>query len=432
MSIAPILAVNFVGTLGFSIVIPFLVFLVTRWGGNALVYGLVGATYSAFQLVGAPLLGRWSDRVGRKRVLLVSQLGTLAAWILFALAFALPTETLMRVDSGILGAFSITAPLLLLLVARALDGLTGGNVSVANAYLADVTPDEDRSVNFGRMAVTGNLGFIVGPALAGILGATLLGELLPVLVALGISVVTSLLILFGLPDSRPRPVSRGSDASGLHRVMGQEEKDCYAGRGQGSSFRDLFRLECVGVLLVVQFLVMLGFNVFYVAFPVHAVVALEWSVTETGIFFSVMSLTMALVQGPVLGRVARRYRDVHLVIAGSLILATSFLAFLSGALPVIYLGVVLLSVGNGIMWPTAVALLSRAAGDRYQGATQGLAGSLGAVASILGLLVGGVLYGELGAQVFIISATAIFVVSLLMLRVTRSPRLRQPAQPATA
>ena len=83
ISIYPILSVNFVGTLGFSIVLPFLVFLVTRLGGNALIYGIMGATYSFFQLIGAPMLGRMSDRYGRKRILLVSQLGTLSSWAIF-------------------------------------------------------------------------------------------------------------------------------------------------------------------------------------------------------------------------------------------------------------------------------------------------------------------------------------------------------------
>lgn len=86
-SILPILSVNFVGTLGFSIVVPFMVFLVTDWGGNALVYGLIASTYSAFQLIGAPILGRWSDQIGRRKVLLVSQLGTLVSWIVFLIAF---------------------------------------------------------------------------------------------------------------------------------------------------------------------------------------------------------------------------------------------------------------------------------------------------------------------------------------------------------
>ena len=97
----PILSVNFVGMLGFSIVLPFLVFLVTKWGGNALVYGLLGATYSTFQLIGAPILGRWSDRYGRRRILLLSQLGTLISWCVLLTAFLLPARTLVPVESGV-------------------------------------------------------------------------------------------------------------------------------------------------------------------------------------------------------------------------------------------------------------------------------------------------------------------------------------------
>ena len=150
----PILLVNFVGTLGFSIVLPFLVFLVLKFGGNAIVYGLLAATYPAFQLIGAPVLGRWSDIFGRKKVLLLSNVGTSVGWILFLFALFLPFEKSFSIDIAFLGTFVIILPLLILFLARAIDGITGGNISIANAYLADLSSDRTRSKNFGKMAIS--------------------------------------------------------------------------------------------------------------------------------------------------------------------------------------------------------------------------------------------------------------------------------------
>ncbi|HEY9486671.1 MAG TPA: MFS transporter, partial [Nitrososphaeraceae archaeon] len=186
----PLLLINFIGTLGFSIVLPFLVFLVIDFGGNAIIYGILAAMYPAFQLLGAPILGRWSDIYGRKKVLLISHGGTLLGWIFFLFALFLPVENLFNISSPFLGTFVITLPLLILFFARSIDGITGGNISVANAYLADISSDENRSKNFGKMAISSNLGFIVGPALAGILGATIYREILPVMAALILSLIT--------------------------------------------------------------------------------------------------------------------------------------------------------------------------------------------------------------------------------------------------
>jgi len=201
LSIFPILLVNFIGTLGYSIVLPFLVILVLKFGGNELIYGIMGATYSFFQLIGAPVLGNWSDRIGRKRVLLISQTGTFIAWGIFLIALIIPSKDLFRIDSGFLGTFVLTAPLILLFLARVLDGITGGNVSVANAYLADITTKEDRNKNYGKMSAAGNLGFIIGPAAAGVLGATIMGDILPIIMAMIISMVAIGAIKYGLQDN---------------------------------------------------------------------------------------------------------------------------------------------------------------------------------------------------------------------------------------
>jgi MFS transporter, DHA1 family, tetracycline resistance protein len=99
ISLLPLLVVNFIGTLGFSIELPFQVFLVNRLGGNAFIYGLASSMYPAFQLIGAPILGRWSDIYGRKKILFLSVLGTLISWIIFLVALFIPVVTLFKVDS---------------------------------------------------------------------------------------------------------------------------------------------------------------------------------------------------------------------------------------------------------------------------------------------------------------------------------------------
>lgn len=426
ISIAPILAIHFVGTLGFSLVLPFLVFLVTRWGGNALIYGVLGATYSVFQLIGAPILGRWSDRYGRRRILLLSQLGTLASWGIFLAAFALPVDALLPVDSRLLGTFVVTAPLVVMFVSRALDGLTGGNVSVANAYVADITDDASRNVNFGRMSVASNLGFILGPAVAGVLGGTAWGELLPVLAAFCVSLLASVIIWLRLPESNVCALATDPGDSSVRKVFGQESRDCYDLARDRVSLREALQKPGVRLLLVIHFLVMLGFNFFYVSFPVWAVRGLRWSVQDTGIFFTVLSLSMALVQGPLLARASKRLSETAFLLIGSLILAGSFLWFTSSVSRDMYLGAVLLSLGNGLMWPSVLSLLSRQAGARAQGTVQGFAGSSGALASVLGLVVGGLLFDRLGAQIFMISAATIaaaFVIAVAGTRRLKAARI---------
>jgi DHA1 family tetracycline resistance protein-like MFS transporter len=415
-SIAPILWVNFIGSLGFSIVLPFLVFLVTRLGGNGFVYGVMGATYSFFQLIGAPILGRWSDRFGRRKILLLSQLGTLASWVVFLVALFLPALDILTVDSAVLGAFTITIPLVALFLARALDGITGGNVSVANAYLADITPESGRAAAFGKMAVSANLGFIFGPAIAGLLGGTALGEIPPVIAAVLISAAASLIIALKLGESRACVLATSPEEVSVRKVLGQEQRDCYRLELAAKlGTLEILRLPSIAFLMTLYFLVYLAFNFFYIGFPVHAATRLGWSLTETGIFFAVLSLMMVAVQGPILNRLSKLASDRSLISTGSLLLAAGFLCYISKNGFIIYAGTALLALGNGLMWPSLLSTISKAAGEDVQGTVQGFAGSVAAVASILGLLAGGLLYESAHTGVFATSAVvtlAVFILSL--------------------
>ncbi len=134
--------------------------------------------------------------------MLLCEIGTAAGWGNFLISFFLPLKVLIDTNIFLLGPVVITLPLIIIFTGRAVGGLTGGNISVANAYIADVTDDKDLNRNFGKMSVAANLGFIAGPALSGILGGTSLEEMLPVMAALLISISAIFVILFFLKDSK--------------------------------------------------------------------------------------------------------------------------------------------------------------------------------------------------------------------------------------
>ena len=428
--IVPLLGINFVGTLGMSLVMPFLVILVERFGGNGVIYGIMAAVYPAFQLIGSPILGRWSDRLGRKPVLFLSQAGTTLAWVLFYLALLPRAVPLLRLESGLLGTFSVTVPLLLLFAARALDGLTGGNVSVANAYLSDISTPSTRSKNFGLLALSSNFGFIVGPTLAGLLGASALGVRLPVIAAFGISLVGLLLIGALLQEQSrkkggtserggPGDMESGvSDPSRQPRVhycpqVGTTTLDdveavegvadpCESERGLSA----ILRIPKVPRFLILYFVLFLGFNIFYAVFPVHTLRAYEWSSAELGLFFSTLSILMLLVQGPLMGFLSGRVGEVPLVVGGSATLAVCFLVLIFGGPLLAFVAAALFSLGNGVMWPSFLSLLASLVSEDLQGEVQGYGASAGSAASIIGLVAGGVLYEAIGSTTFALSAVA--------------------------
>ena len=420
-SLFPILLVNFVGTLGFSIVLPFLVFVVMKFGGDAIVYGLLAATYPAFQLIGSPLLGKWSDTYGRKKILLLSNIGTSIGWLIFLFALFLPSEESFNIYIPVLGTFVVIVPLLLLFLARAIDGITCGNISIANAYLSDLSSDSTRSKNFGKIAISSNLGFIIGPAIARILGGTIYGAILPVLAALILSLIIIFVIVFLLRESKLPPKEILVPEQGtIRKVFSQECRECYSDvETKKSKLRDVFKIKYIPFLFVLYFLIFLGFNIYYAAFPTHAAKDLKWSVTQLGIFYAVLSGIMVLVQGPVLRKALKKFSEERLVIIGSIILGTNFILFVSNNIVSVSVAVILFAVGNGLMWPSFMSILSRRAGSKLQGAVQGIAGSFGGLASILGLTLGGFLYNSIGAVTFLISAIVIFAVFVMSFKLLK-------------
>lgn len=407
-SFGPILAIHFLGTLGFSLAIPFLVFIVADLGGASWTYGLVGATYSAFQLFGAPLLGRWSDRTGRRPVLVASQVGTLVAWLLFFVALSLPVIGITEFAGA-----TLTLPLLLIFAARALDGATGGNISVANAYVADLTREhpEVRQVAFGRMGMAASLGFVVGPAAAGLLGGTDWGPRLPIAISAVFAGITTLAIVLLLKEPAERCPEGAPGPSSLEAGLHQQAKPCDKAPEKRVLRRGMTRGP-VAVILAATFVLFLGFNFFYAGFPVHATSAYGWDAGELGAFFAVLAGMMVIAQGPLLSFASKHLerRFVFAIGMGCLVLA--LVSYQLPAGPITYFGAAFFAIGNGLSWPVFQARVSEISGDE-QGAVQGAVTSASSLASIAGLLLGGLLYPTLGGNLFFIAA-GLFVVVLLL------------------
>lgn len=424
ISLFPVLLVNFIGTMGYSIIMPFLVFLVTKFGGNEFMYGILGAIYPTFQLFGAPLLGRWSDILGRKRILFLSQMGTFLAWVIFIIALFSPKNTLFSFESEATGSFIFTLPLLLLFVARALDGLTGGNISVANAYLSDISTDENRKANFGKMAMSASLGFIIGPAIAGLLGATSLEELLPVTAAAVISFLAMGTIQFYLPESKQNLVDPKNLTKGIRKLFQADQRECFKMKNcPETGLKSVLKIPYIPLMFVMYFITFLGFNFFYVAFPIFAMGELKWTSLQLGIFFTVMSGMMILVQGPLLSWLSKKVSDAPLVIVGSFILSCCFFLMSFGSSVWVWLGVICFSLGNGLMWPSFLSILSKFGGEEKQGTVQGYANSLGSAASIIGLILGGFLFGLLKSYTFLLASGFLFLIALLAFRLLTIERV---------
>lgn len=178
-------------------------------------------------------------------------------------------------------------------------------------------------------------------------------------------------------------------------------------------------------MMVLYFLIFLGFNIYYTAFPIFAVTDLEWSPAELGIYFSVLSAMMAFVQGPLLGKLTNRYAESVLIVAGGFILGLQFILIVPGNIFLLYLAAVFFALGNGIMWPCVLSILSKLAGKTYQGSVQGFAMSASSLASILGLLAGGVLYTQLKAMSFLVAAAIIYIAVFLSLRLMKIEKSRE-------
>lgn len=421
-ALIPLSAVNFLSSLGFSVVMPFLVFLVAKLGGNAFVMGVIGASFSICQLIGAPWLGGLSDRVGRKRVLFFSQLGGLVAWGIFVVALLVPNLEVVRVDSKLTGAFVLSLPVVLIALSRGTDGLINGSISVANAYLADVTAEADRKASFARLGAAASLGFVIGPLAAGYIARGDRGVMVLVLLAMSLSAFGAFVVWKFLPEAEASPVPVAEEAvpASTHKPLGGGPKDFVPALHHQATIKEVLQVDQAPRMIALYFLVFLGFSVFQTALPMHALVDLHWKSDDLGELFGVLSVTLIFTQAVALPPIAKRFSDAHVGAVGSVLVAASYLSVAIFAVPGAFTGAALYGVGNGLMWPSYLSMLSETGPASMRGRLQGVASSAGSFASIIGMLGGGAAFASLGSRTFYVAAAALGLsVVLFVLRIAR-------------
>ncbi len=410
-------AVAFLSSLGFSIVMPFMVPLVLGLGGNAFVVGALGALFWGAQLVGSTWLGSLSDRIGRKRVLFRSQLGAMTAWLLFLCALSAPRIDLVRVDGAVVGTFVVALPLVLIALARITDGVFDGSISVANAYIADV-PDEDaRRLHYARLGAASSLGFAVGPMLAGFIARSDLGVRVVLLIALALSGLAALLISRRLPALPPRPGAavEVARAGGVHAHKALGGGCPEAVRHPRWRVRAILSIPELRPLIALYFAIYFAFSMFAAALPIHAIVDVGCSIPMLGFLYTTLALALGGTEAFILPPLARKLAPAVIAAAGSALLVGAYVVMSLSYRPALIAGGVLYGVGNGLMWPSYLTMLSQTGPPQLQGTVQGVGSSTGSFASIIGTVTGGLVYGATGVVVFYLSAAAAAVATLIFL-----------------
>ncbi len=330
----------FVSLVGFGIVIPLLPFYAKRFQASELQIGLLFASFSAAQLVAAPILGEWSDRYGRRPVLILSLLGSAASFVMLALA----------------------PNLLWLFLSRVLDGFTGGNITTARAYIADISPPEKRAKNFGLIGAAFGLGFILGPALGG--GLAHFGLAVPAWVAAGISLLAAGYALAALPETTHlTPARRPSPWRAMPYLLTRSP----AAR-----------------LLWVNFILWIGFAIYQTTFPLFASVRFGLGPQEIGYVLAVVGVVGAVSQVALVGRVVQALGEKVTLLLGILLNLVGLTgAAFTHALWLFYLLVGVATVGGSIGLPSLTSLISQSASAAEQGRVQGVSGSLESLARIV-------------------------------------------------
>lgn len=347
----------FIDLLGFGIVIPVLPFYAegTTFNATPRTVGFLFASYSVMQLIFSPVLGRLSDKHGRRPVLLVSIIGTGIGFLILGFA----------------------TTLWMLFLGRILDGISGGNISTAQAYIADITTREERAKGMGLLGAAFGLGFIFGPAIGGILSRW--GVQVPFLFAAALCFANAVLLYFTLPETvtpdHPARTSAGRSFAQLWESLKQPR---------------------LAFVITIYFLFVVAFSIMTTSFSLYTMFRFGYDAHHNGYLFAYVGLIAVIIQGVLIGRLVKRFGEMPLVIAGALFFALSLFAvpFVgpnAGGLLALLIGGGVFSLGNSLATPALNSLASKLADPAQQGTVMGVIQSAASLARAVGPAIAAVL-----------------------------------------
>src|ERR1044071_6346034 len=385
----------FIDLVGFGIIIPVLPLYAEHFHASPMEIGWLTGIYSGMQIIFTPILGKLSDRFGRRPVLMVSIAGTAAGFALMGMATALP----------------------LLFVARILAGITGGNISIPQAYIADVTTAEQRSRSMGLIGAAFGLGFTFGPMIGGIMSRISYGA--PFYFAADLTVVNVVLLYFILPESLSAEYrSKPHERTKLAEVFQH---------GHGRLF---------GTIVATYFFSISGFAIMTTLFALFTEKHFGFDAHQTGYVFGFIGIISVILQGGLIGRLVKMFGETALARAGLLLLAISLfsLAFVP-TVPLLLLVCATTAISNGLVNPTLNGLASQMIDRSWQGRALGLMQSAGSVGRLVGPLLGGwLLMFDLPRPLayyartpFFVSAAILLVACALALGFRKPSRDKMPA-----
>jgi DHA1 family tetracycline resistance protein-like MFS transporter len=350
----------FIDLVGFGIVIPLLPFYAEgdAFGATPFEIGMLFASYSAMQFIFAPILGGLSDKYGRRPVLFLSLIGSGIGYLCIGFA-----TTLAMVFWG-----------------RIIAGVTGGNISTAQAYIADITTRENRAKGMGLFGAAFGLGFIFGPAIGGILSRY--GIHVPFMFAAALTFANAVALFFVLPESL-KPEDR------VKHKAGERPK----------RFADMFETlkePRFTILTLLYFLLVTAFSIMTATFALYTLHRFDYNAEANGYLFAYVGILAVILQGFVFGRAAKKFGEAWLTVLGTLVLVGAFFVvpFVGpdfGGLTALLVAIGFFSLGNSLSSPALTSLASKVANEREQGRAMGVMQSAASLARAIGPAVAGIL-----------------------------------------